>query len=221
MSLRASFGRGAACFFHSASLRKKSTGQFATLSKHRASPGHPWPVLSRCLRLRRLISVAYQTHPLTHPALGLHPAGARRGRLYITVRYANLPAAPRHTPAGPSGAGPPSVRFAIHVSGSSGVRRGPPIRPRARRGGSHEKPLAPKKGSAYHGSRCMSFLKRNSGISGLYIRMRNSISVDGISSPERLPGKALRRSRQFSLRPAFSETTGWSSISPATNSAWS
>jgi len=132
----ASFGRGASCFFHSASLRKKRTGLSAPLCKVRASPGPPWPVLSRILAASPSDKRAYQTQPLPPPALGLHPAGARRGRLYITVRYANLPAPPRHTPAGPSGAGPASVRFATHVSGSSRVRRGPPIRPRARRGGS-------------------------------------------------------------------------------------
>ena len=80
VSLRASFGRGAACFFHSASLRKKSTGQFATLSKHRASPGHPWPVLSRILAAspsdkRRLSDAALAT-PRPRPPPGGSPPGS-------------------------------------------------------------------------------------------------------------------------------------------------
>ena len=80
VSLRASFGRGAACFFHSASLRKKSTAQFATLSKHRASPGHPWPVLSRILAAspsdkRRLSDAALAT-PRPRPPPGGSPPGS-------------------------------------------------------------------------------------------------------------------------------------------------
>ena len=86
-----SCGRVGSYFFHSASLRKKNTGLSAPLGKARASPGPPWPVLSRVLRRRRPIIVDYPTQPLPRPVLGLRPAGAGRGRLYITKHYANLP----------------------------------------------------------------------------------------------------------------------------------
>ena len=43
--------------------------------------------------------ITYQTQPLTHPALGLHPAGARRGRLYITRIMQTYPYAKPHPAA--------------------------------------------------------------------------------------------------------------------------
>jgi hypothetical protein len=98
VSSGAGCGRGGSYFFHSASLRKKNTGLSAPLGKTRASPGPPWPVLSRVLRRRRLISVTYQTQPLPRPVLGLHPAGAGRGRLYIMPSLCKPAPTPTPTP---------------------------------------------------------------------------------------------------------------------------
>ena len=100
-----SCGRGGSYFFHFATLRKKNTGLSAPLkSKARASPGHPWPVLSRSLRRRHLIinllSDAALDTPRPRPPPGGSPpgsalVGSRSGAVFTFRQTRFLPPPPQ------------------------------------------------------------------------------------------------------------------------------
>ena len=77
---------------------KKIPGCPLRWSKGRAGLGHPWPIPSRPLRLRRPIIDDYRTHPLTHsrprpPLARSRPRSALHNR-----RLCKLPPPPSPTP---------------------------------------------------------------------------------------------------------------------------
>ena len=130
-----SCGRVGSYFFHSASLRKKNTGLFAPLGKARASPGPPWPVLSRSLRRRRPIINLLSDAALDPTRPWPPPGGSPPGSALHNTHYANLPlrqAPPRRAHARPTVQRPrqPAPRSWVPSSRLRGYRRStwPPSR---------------------------------------------------------------------------------------------
>lgn len=132
-----SCGRRRHAVFHSASLRKKPHRANRSARPAPTSCCHG-PCTGRCLIISILSDFA-----LAPAVLGLHPAGARRGRLYITIVMQTSPSAKPHPAALTRGR--PSRVFVV-PSQPSGMRDlsrcipprpPPPLRLRLRSGGSH------------------------------------------------------------------------------------
>lgn len=132
-------GGGRHGFFYSASLRKRNHRAVRS-AKQFSRPSAP----SLARPVTRIAAPPSDNGPLSDAALANPrprppPAGNPAGSALQNTHSANLPSPPHETPVWPNPSGsakPALVCNAIKVPGFSKSRHNPPIRPRARRGGS-------------------------------------------------------------------------------------